>query len=83
MKKNYYVSKKLFNNMYEKVQGICGSLMVLRSFCGQNKDIEEIRNITPIINNITKESDLLYLYFININDKNFENIREIENSLSS
>lgn len=62
----YNINEKEFNNAYKSLENIYHTITVVEIFCTYYAEIEEISNITPIINYIRKEADILYSKFINM-----------------
>lgn len=65
MSKKYIIENKVFKKVFQTSENICMSLEIIKNFCENNKDIYEIRKISPIIKFIFDNADNLYLYFIN------------------
>lgn len=63
---NYILDEKEFNYSYKSIESIYHTITVVEIFCTYYAEIEEISNITPIINYIRKEADILYSKFINM-----------------
>lgn len=62
----YNLDEKEFHNTYKSLEKIYHTITVIEIFCTYLAEIEEISNITPIINYIRKEADILYSKFINM-----------------
>ncbi len=43
-------------------------LVVIDYFCKNQDEIEELRNITPVIKETRRKADILYAFFINYYD---------------
>lgn len=65
-KKKYKIEKKIFQKIYNKLQNIIGSLNVLECYCECNKYSEDIQNIYPVFKYAYKETDSIFLYFIDM-----------------
>lgn len=63
--KKYYLEDKEFQFLYTKSKRIYHSLVVIDHFCSNYNEIEEIANISGIINFIKNEADMLYSKMIN------------------
>ena len=63
--KKYYLEDKEFQFLYVKSKRIYHSLVVIDHFCSNYNEIEEIANISGIINFIKNEADMLYSKMIN------------------
>lgn len=68
MSKKYIIENKVFKEAFERIEKIYMSLNVIKNFCENNKEIYELRLITPIIKFIYEHADKLFLYFINKQD---------------
>lgn len=65
MTKKYIIENKVFKEVFETCENIYMSLSVIKEFCEKNRDIYELRAISPIIKFIYEHADNLFLYFIN------------------
>ena len=63
--KKYYLEDKEFQFLYAKSKRIYHSLVVIDHLCSNYNEIEEIANISGIINFIKNEADMLYSKMIN------------------
>lgn len=63
--KTYCLEDKEFQFLYAKSKRIYHSLVVIDQFCSNYDEIEEIANISGIINFIKNEVDMLYSKTIN------------------
>lgn len=53
------------NRLFDKIADTYNLCIVLKEFCEQHQDIEEICNILPIIKIIHKNIDICYADYIN------------------
>lgn len=65
MSKKYIIENKVFKEIFKTSEDICMSLNIIKDFCENNKEIYELKMITPIIKFIYANADKLFLYFIN------------------
>jgi hypothetical protein len=59
------ITNEEFQFLYAKSKRIYHSLVVIDHFCSNYNEIEEIANISGIINFIKNEADMLYSKMIN------------------
>ena len=70
--KKYKIEQKDFRKLEKLAERIYNTTVVLDYFCQKQQEYDELRNITPIIENLRHDSDKLNVYFINYPDnKNF------------
>lgn len=68
----YKIKQEDFEKLEKLVEEIYNTIVVVDYFCKNQDEIEELRNITPILKNLRREADILYAFFINYPDnKNF------------
>ena len=63
--KKYKIKQKDFRKLEKLAERIYNTTVVLDYFCQKQQEYEELRNITPIIENLRRDSDKLNVYFIN------------------
>ena len=61
----YKIKQKDFRKLEKLAERIYNTTVVLDYFCQKQQEYEELRNITPIIQNLRRNSDKLNVYFIN------------------
>lgn len=64
----YQIKQKDFEKLEKLTENIYNMLVVIDYFCKNQDEIEELRNITPIIKNLRREADMLCVFFINYFD---------------
>lgn len=64
----YQVKQEDFEKLEKLTENIYNMLVVIDYFCKNQDEIEELRNITPILKNLRQEADILYAFFINYSD---------------
>ncbi len=67
---SYCLEKKEIDKFTRNAVRIYNTIVVLCYFCNEQQEIEEISNITPIVNYLMRESDNLYADLLNFNDNN-------------
>ncbi len=65
---SYCLEKKEIDKFTRNAARIYNTVVVLCYFCNEQQEIEEISNITPIVNYLMRESDNLYADLLNFND---------------
>ena len=63
--KKYKIKQKDFRKLEKLAEWIYNTVVVINYFCQKQQEYEELRNITPIIENLRRDSDKLNVYFIN------------------
>ena len=63
--KKYKIKQKDFRELEKLAERIYNTTVVLDYFCQKQQEYDELRNITPIIENLRRDSDKLNVYFIN------------------
>ena len=66
--KKYKIKQKDFRKLEKLAENIYNMLVVIDYFCKNQDEIEELRNITPVIKEIRYKADILYAFFINYSD---------------
>ena len=61
----YQIKQVDFEKLEKLAERIYNTTVVLDYFCQKQQEYEELRNITPIIENLRRDSDKLNVYFIN------------------
>lgn len=57
---SYCLEKKELDKFTHNAARIYNIVVVLSYFCNEQQEIEELSNITPIVNHLRQESDNLY-----------------------
>lgn len=60
----YNIAQKEFKAIFNLVENIYNTTVVVDYFCKNQQEIEELYNLTPIIRNLRKNADLLNAFFI-------------------
>ena len=63
--KKYKLKQKDFSELEKLAERIYNTVVVIDYFCQKQQEYDELRNITPIIENLRRDSDKLNVYFIN------------------
>ena len=67
--KKYKIKQKDLEKLAERIYN---TVTVIDYFCRTQQEIEELYNLTPIVENLRRDSDTVNAYFINYSDnKNF------------
>ena len=61
-----------FKFLKAKINEIYNSLIVIDYFCSNQQEIEELANLTPIIQNLRKSADKINAFFINYQKDSLE-----------
>ena len=70
--KKYRIKQKDFRKLEKLVERIYNTATVIDYFCRTQQEIEELYNLTPIIEKLRRDSDTINAYFINyLDNKNF------------
>ena len=64
----YQIKQEDFEKLENLAENIYNMLVVIDYFCKNQDEIEELRNITPIIKDVRHKVDILYAFFINYSD---------------
>lgn len=64
----YKIKQKDFEKLEKLAENIYNTIVVVDYFCKNQDEIEELRNITPVIKEIRHKTDILYAFFINYFD---------------
>lgn len=64
----YQVKQEEFEKLEKLTENIYNMLVVIDYFCKNQDEIEELRNITPVIKETRRKADILYAFFINYSD---------------
>lgn len=65
---SYQIKQEDFEKLEKLVEEIYNTIVVVDYFSKNQDEIEELRNITPILKNLRREADILYAFFINYSD---------------
>lgn len=60
----YNITQKEFKTIFNLVENIYNTIVVVDYFCQNQQEIEELYNLSPIIKNLRKDADLLNSFFI-------------------
>lgn len=66
--KCYNISARCAFKLKQYSSNIYNTAVVLDYFCSTQTQYAELNNIMPIIQNLRKNADCLYAYFINLED---------------
>ena len=69
MEECYNISAQNVLNLKQYSANIYNTTVVLDYFCSTQTQYAELNNIMPIIQNLRKDADCLYAYFINLKDE--------------
>ena len=70
--KKYKIKQKDFGKLEKLAERIYNTTTVIDYFCRTQQEIEELYNLTPIVENLRRDADTVNAYFINYPDnKNF------------
>ena len=70
--KKYKIKQKDFRKLEKLVERIYNTAVVIDYFCRTQQEIEKLYNLTPVIENLRRDSDIVNAYFINYPyNKNF------------
>ena len=70
--KKYKIKQKDFRKLEKLVERIYNTVTVIDYFCRMQQEIEELYNLTPLVENLRRDTDNVNTYFINYPDnKNF------------
>ena len=70
MARNTYVlSEEQFKGFYKKIEEIYCNINLLKLFCKEYSDTEDIYKIIPLVNYTYKISDILYAEIINLENE--------------
>lgn len=68
----YQIKQEDFKKLEKLAERIYNTSVVIDYFCRTQQEIEELYNLTPIVENLRRDSDTVNAYFINYPDnKNF------------
>ncbi len=68
----YQIKQVDFEKLEKLAERIYNTVTVIDYFCRTQQEIEELYNLTPIVENLRRDSDTVNAYFINYPDnKNF------------
>lgn len=65
---SYKIKQEDFEKLAKLAENIYNMLVVIDYFCKNQDEVEELRNITPIIKDVRHKADILYAFFINYSD---------------
>ncbi len=61
----YNISQKEFKQLRNWADNIYNALVVVDYFCQNQKEIEELYSLSPIITNLHRDADFMNAFFIN------------------
>ena len=61
----YNISQKEFRQLRNWADNIYNALVVVDYFCQNQKEIEELYNLSPLITNLRRDADFMNAFFIN------------------
>lgn len=68
----YQIKQVDFEKLEKLAERIYNTVTVIDYFCRTQQEIEELYNLTPIIEKLRRDSDTINAYFINyLDNKNF------------
>ena len=68
----YQIKQADFEKLEKLAERIYNTAVVIDYFCKTQQEIEELYNLTPIVENLRRDTDTVNAYFINYPDnKNF------------
>ena len=68
----YHIKQEDFKKLEKLAERIYNTSVVIDYFCRTQQEIEELYNLTTIVENVRRDSDTVNAYFINYPDnKNF------------
>lgn len=68
----YQIKQVDFEKLEKLAERIYNTVTVIDYFCRTQQEIEELYNLTPIVENLRRDSDTVNAFFINYPDnKNF------------
>ena len=63
--KKHRIKQKDFRKLEKLAERIYNTVVVIDYFCRTQQEIEELYNLTPIIENLRQDTDTVNAYFIN------------------
>ena len=70
--KKYWIKQKDFRKLEKLAERIYNTVTVIDYFCRTQQYIEELYNITPIVENLRQDTDTVNAYFINYPEGNIK-----------
>ena len=64
--KKYKIKQKDFRKLEKLAERIYNTVTVIDYFCRTQQEIEELYNLTPIVENLRRDSDTVNAYFYNL-----------------
>ena len=68
--KKHKIKQKNFRKLEKLAERIYNTSVVIDYFCSTQQEIEELYNLTPVVENLRRDSDTVNAYFINYPDNN-------------
>lgn len=66
---SYFLEKKELDKFTRNAARIYNIVVVLSYFCNEQQEIEELSNITPIVNHLRRKSDNLYSDLLDLDNE--------------
>lgn len=63
----YNITDKEFKKLEKLSDNIYNTAVVIDYFCQNQKEIEELNNLAPIVTNLKRDADALNAFFIDLN----------------
>ena len=70
--KKYKIKQKYFRKLEKLAERIYNTSVVIDYFCRTQLEIEELYNLTPIVENLRRDADTVNAYFINYPEGNIQ-----------
>ncbi len=70
--KNKEIPNDKFQKAYEIIRDLFNIVVVLKYFCETQCENEALGNVEPLVKTLFKQSDLLYSFFINVDNGELE-----------
>ena len=69
----YKIKQKDFRKLEKLAERIYNTVTVIDYFCRTQQEIEELYNLTPVVENLRRDTDTVNAFFINYpENKNFQ-----------
>ena len=68
--KKHRIKQKDFRKLEKLAERIYNTVVVIDYFCRTQQEIEELYNLTPIVENLRRDTDIVNACFINYPDNN-------------
>ena len=70
--KKYKIKQKDFKKLEKLAERIYNTATAIDYFCRTQQEIEELYNLTPIVENLRRDTDTVNAYFINYPEGNIQ-----------